>query len=104
MEKETNSNVDPVTAGYGIAAAVAIIFNTLLAWAKDSNASLLAAMKAAMGHHWTTHGVVVVAVFLVLGLILSRRNIRLQGMTLAKIISGSVILGGLGLLGWFFFA
>ena len=99
----TSTPVSPATAGFSIAAAAAIIFNTLLAWAKESNPSLLAAMKSAMGHHWITHGTAVVVVFLVCGFIFSKLGFpqRMNGATLAMLLTIATVLGGLGLIGFF---
>ncbi len=103
MEQDFNQYVDRRTAGFGVAAAVAILFNTLLAWVKDSYPALNAAMKAAMGHHWITHGVAVMAVFLILGLLLSQKNMRMSGKRLAWKLVAATVLAGLGLIGWFLF-
>lgn len=90
------------TAGYGIAAGLAIVCNTLLTWAKESYPPLLAAMKS-LGHHWVIHGIVIVGLFIVLGWLLSQRDMRLRGEILAWILVASTVLAGLGLVLWFFF-
>jgi len=101
MTQDISSRV----AGYGLAAAIAIVFNTLLAWVKDSVPALNAAMKAAMGHHWITHGVVDVIVFVILGVILSRSAVshNISGTALAKTIVVAAVMGGGGLAVWFLF-
>jgi hypothetical protein len=89
---------------YGIGAAVAILFNTALAWVKDSYESLNTAMAHTLGHHWTTHGVIVVAVFVLVGYGLSRRkNDVMTGQTPIYALVISVAAAGLGLLAWFAF-
>src|SRR5512147_2583178 len=105
MDERAKTGLSPATAGYGIAAVMAILFNTLLAWVKDSTPALQNAMKVAFGHHWITHGVVVVLVFFVLGWILSQSAIaqRIGALGLNTALVGAVLLGGLGLVGWFFF-
>jgi asparagine N-glycosylation enzyme membrane subunit Stt3 len=103
MEQNLNQYVDRRTAGFGVAAAVAIIFSTLLTFAKESYPALNAAMKAATGHHWITHGVAVMAVFLILGWLLSKTNIRMSGKRLAWKLVAATVLAGLGLIGWFLF-
>lgn len=100
MEND-NQNVDNVTAGFGIAASVAIIFSTLLTWAKESIPSLLAWMKAVTIHHWITHGALVVGLFVILGLLLSRMNIQIRATTLTWMIFLSSAFGGIGLVGFF---
>lgn len=90
---------------YGVAASVAVLFNTLLAWVKDSYPPLNSAMKHMTGHHWITHGLAVVLVFFLVGFLLSRRSgDSLQGeYTPIVVLCASVVLAGLGLAGWFFF-
>ena len=86
MENDTNQNVDNITAGFGIAASVAILFSTILTIAKESIPSLLAWMKVVTIHHWMTHGYLVVGLFIVLGLLLSRMNIQIRARTLTWMI------------------
>ncbi|OGZ08643.1 MAG: hypothetical protein A2942_02520 [Candidatus Lloydbacteria bacterium RIFCSPLOWO2_01_FULL_50_20] len=96
MEND-DTNVDPVTAAFGVAAAVAVIFNTILTIAKELNPALLAWMKSVSWHHWTTHGFLVLGVFFIAGWLLSRKHMQIRGTLLAEILVGSVILGGLGI-------
>jgi hypothetical protein len=91
-------------SAYAGGAAVAVLFNTLLAWVKDSSDALNTAMAHTLGHHWTTHGVAVVLVFLVVGFILSRREGDVfAGFSAIYALVLSVFAAGLGLLGWFVF-
>ena len=102
MEQDLNQ-IDRKTAGFGAAAAAAIVFSTLLAVAKEFFPALKAAMKAASGHHWITHGVVVLALFLILGWLLSKTNLRMSGKRLAWKLVLSTVIGGLGLIILFLF-
>jgi hypothetical protein len=90
---------------YGIGASVAVLFNTLLAWVKDSFEPLNTAMAKLTGHHWTTHGLAVVLVFLLVGFALSRKDgDALKGAYAPVVVlCGSVVLAGLGLVAWFVF-
>jgi hypothetical protein len=90
---------------YGIAAAVAVLFNTVLAWVKDSYEPLNTAMAKTLGHHWTTHGVAVVLVFFIVGFVLSRLSSDLiKGPYSAiYVLCTAVVVAGLGLAGWFIF-
>ena len=94
-----------VASAYAVSAAVAVLFNTLLAWIKDSYESVNTAMAHTLGHHWTTHGVAVVLVFLVVGLLLARREgDLLTGNSAIYTLVISVVAAGLGLFGWFLVA
>ena len=98
-----NNHVSATTAGYTIAAAIAIIGNTLLVWAKETNPALLATMKATLGHHWTTQAAVIVLVFLALGFIFSKWPMmrRFNGTFLALLLTLATIAAGVGLVGFF---
>lgn len=105
MEQNQTNEMSPYTAGFTLSAAVAIIFNTLLTWAKETYPELNTAMKSLLGHHWITHGVAVVLIFLVLGFLLSKMPgvQKMRGTTLTTILIVSVVLSGLGIFGFFLF-
>jgi hypothetical protein len=67
----TNTTLDKTTIGFGLSAAVVSILNTLLVIFKELTPPVKKAMADAMGHHWTTHGVIVIALFIVLGFVFS---------------------------------
>jgi hypothetical protein len=54
----------PVTSGFVLAAAITVLFNTALAWAKDAYAPLNTFLQSLTGHHWTTHGLADLLLFL----------------------------------------
>lgn len=84
-----------------MSAVIVILANTLLVWAKESYPALKAAMKAAAGHHWTAHSILVAVAFIVLGWILSRAMSRMSGVLLSFLILIAVFAGGVGIVGWF---
>lgn len=98
MEKDTNQNIDNTTIAFCISASVAIIFNTILVWLKQSNPSLMAWMNSLTTNHWITHGLFVIAVFLILGALLSKRKIKVLSSTLILILILSSTFGGLGII------
>jgi hypothetical protein len=67
----TNNTLDKTTIGFGLSTAVMSILNALLLIFKEMTPPLKKAMADMMGHHWTTHGVVVLGLFLVLGFVLA---------------------------------
>lgn len=95
--------LDHTATAYGIAAAIAVLFNTLLAWVKDAYDPLNVAMAKTLGHHWTTHGVAVVLVFLIVGFVLSRSSTDWIKSSYGAVylLCAAVVVAGLGLVGWF---
>jgi hypothetical protein len=88
-------------AGFGVAAAIAILFNTALAWVKDAFEPLNAFMASLTGHHWRTHGIVDVVVFLALGYLFTYRNLHISGLRLAALLAAASVVAGGGLAVWF---
>jgi hypothetical protein len=93
--------LDGAAAAFGLSAAITIVFNTLLAWIKDAYDPLNSFMASLTGHHWTTHGLADIAVFLILGFIFMQRGFSFDGTRLAALVAGAVIVGGGGLALWF---
>jgi hypothetical protein len=98
--------LSPAAAAFALSASVAMIFNTLLAWVKDAVPALNSFMASLFGHHWTTHSIFDLIVFVGLGLVFMGTGTaaRMNGLTLVKVVIGSAVVGGLGLLGWFLIA
>jgi hypothetical protein len=68
----TEKTTGRYASGFGLAFVAASLVNALLVIAKDLNPALKEAMKRAATHHWIAHAIIVIAVFGVLGLVLSR--------------------------------
>ena len=100
----TNTTLDKTTIGFGLSAAVVNILNILLVVFKELTPSLRKAMAAATGHHWITHGVIVVGLFIILGFVFS--GIIKPGSwgadKLSRTILWSVIMGGTLLAAFYF--
>ncbi len=101
-ERETLS---PVTSGFVLSAAITVLFNTGLAWAKDAYPPLNSLMKSLSGHHWTTHGVVDLGLFVGLGLVFTKIRIteKMDPNRLIGILVGAVVIATLGLIVWYGF-
>ena len=95
------NSVGGPAAAFGLAAAITIVFNTLLAWAKDAYEPLNSYMASLTGHHWRTHGVVDVVVFVALGYYFLSRKIRIDGVRLAALLAVAAVVAGGGLALWF---
>jgi len=98
-----NATLDKKTVGFSLSVALMSIFNTLLVIIKEMNPPIKKAMADAMGHHWIAHGVIVLTLFVVLGLIFSAmvKAENWDANKLCKTIVGSVILGGAGLAAFY---
>jgi hypothetical protein len=93
------------TSSFALAAAITVLFNTVLAWLKDAYAPLNNFMKSLTGHHWTTHGLADVLVFLALGFIFQKTRVaeKMDPDRLISILVGAVVVAGLGLGLWYVF-
>ena len=100
--KEINK-VDNASIAFGISLAITVIFNTLLACVKDAYEPLNKFMASLFGHHWTTHGIIDILVFLLVGLLIMRSSIaqKVNPALIAKLIYISTIASALGLIVWF---
>jgi hypothetical protein len=95
----------PSTSAAVLAAAIAILFNTALAWAKDASPPLNSFMASLTGHHWTTHGLADLAVFVGLWLILARTKFagKIDPTRLIGALVAAVAAAAFGLVLWFAF-
>ena len=93
------------TSAFCLAAAITVLFNTARAWAKDVSAPLTDFMKSLTGHHWTTHGLADLLVFVGLGLIFATSKIaeKMGSNRLIGILIGAVVIAAAGLGLWFAF-
>ena len=98
-----NSPVDKYAAGFGMSLAVTCVLNAIILIIKEKNDAVMSTMKAALGHHWTTHGVVVIIVFFILGFIFSamRLETKFDSHKILKYIIWGVIIGGAITAGFF---
>ena len=93
----TTSTLNAQTRAYGLSAAVTCVVSALLVVVKETNAGVFTLMKTLTVHHWVTHGLFDVLLFLVLGFILARGD-NGQGPdigddTLTKAVAGGFLLG-----------
>ena len=93
--------LDGAAAGFGRAACVVLLFNTVLAWVEDAYDPVERAMASLTGNHWITHGLVDVILFVALGLILARRDAAADGAALARRLTGTAVAAAIGLVFWF---
>lgn len=53
--------------------ALTNLLSVVLVIAKEKSEAVMAMMKSMTGHHWITHGLIVVTLFMLLGLVLTTR-------------------------------
>jgi uncharacterized membrane protein SirB2 len=103
-------NVDPdapklgrVSAAFLLAAAIAILFNTVLACAKDAYSPLRTLMTALSDHDWTTQGLADVLLFVALGLIFLKTRLpeALNPNRAVSFLVAAVVISGVGLFAWY---
>jgi len=99
------SQLNGATRGFGISLAITCVLSALLVLAKESNDGLMNLMKKLTVHHWVTHSLFVVAVFLILGFILSKsrggEGVNVSDAGVLKAIVGSIALGTVIIAGFY---
>ena len=99
----TNTTMEKYSAGFGLSLVITNLLNAVILVVKEKSASIMGGMKAALGHHWTTHGVILIIVFVLLGLIFSSRNLGVTwgSQRMMNYIIWSVIISGVVIAGFF---
>jgi len=93
--------LDRKTVGFSLSYAIASIFSALLVVVKEEFAPIKDAMKALTGHHWATHGILTIIVFLIFGYLLAKKDLqdkydtkKLSGIVVWSTIIATVIISG----------
>ena len=88
------------TRSFGMAVAIASLFSGLLVILKElSDETVLGWMKRVTVHHWVTHALLDLLLFVAVGLLLTK--VEISSDRLAKFIAGGVIVGGLLVAGFY---
>ena len=97
------SRLSGTSAGFALAAAITVLFNTVLACAKDAYKPLSALMNSIAWHNWITQGIADGLLFVILGLVFSRMDAanRMSANRLTNFVAIAVIIAGLGLFAWY---
>ena len=69
-----NTNLSRTTVSCGLSLAIVSVINAVLVAVKEKSTTVMDGMKKVTGHHWITHTVVVVALFILLAWFFSRSN------------------------------
>ena len=99
---ETVDGVGTTATAFGLSYAITSLFNVLLVVLKENVPGIQSAMVAMTGHHWVSHGVLDIILFVVLGLLVSRTSYaQMPANSLIKYVVGSTVLSGLLIVGYF---
>jgi uncharacterized membrane protein (DUF485 family) len=93
--------------GFGISLIIMMLFNAVLTVAKESYEPFIKGMAAISGHHWITHGIIVVVLFFILGFVFSgthseKSSCSARSISIGTIVSaaiGAILIGGFYLIG-----
>jgi hypothetical protein len=103
-----NSRLSKHTVSFGLALALASVVNGLLVIAKEKIPAVLAGMQILTGHHWVTHSVIILGLFLLGGWLFAQPNAgqgvkltsnRLIGTLVAGVGAGALLILGFYLVG-----
>ena len=99
----TNTPMEKYTAGFGLSLIVTTLLSAVILVVKEKSDAVMSAMKAALGHHWTTHGVIIIVVFLALGFIFSGMKLetKFDSRQMLKYITWAVIISVVIIAGFF---
>jgi hypothetical protein len=101
---DTNG-IGKYTRSFALSLAITSVVSALLVVWKESNETLLAFMKSITGHHWITHSIFDLILFVIIGLILARSHggegVRMTGTRLITVLVCAVVLGGLIISGFY---
>jgi hypothetical protein len=103
-----NSQLSKNATSFGLAVALASAVNAVLVVIKEKSPAVESAMKNLTGHHWITHSVIVLGVFVLAGLIFSRANagqgVKLTANSLLRTLVAGVATGAVIIFGFYLFA
>lgn len=93
----TNQVTGKYASGFGLSLMIMLILNGVLVIIKESSPALMKWMAGLTGHHWITHGIFVIVLFLVLGLIFSAlQPAEKPWLDAKKIVSGTIVSAIIG--------
>ena len=93
------------TTGFFLSFVITSLFNALLVVLKETYTPLKTWMAAVFSHHWIAHGVFVLTLFVVLGLILSdakiEEKLKLDDKKMSIALIATVIISGIIISGFY---
>jgi len=94
------------TRSFGLSLAITSLLSAFLVILKETHEeTILVWMKNLTSHHWITHGLINLILFVVLGMVLSKANngkgVNISTKALAICIAGSVVISGILVAGFY---
>ncbi len=100
-----NTGVSKYTISFGLSLALASVANGLLVIAKEKVPAVMAGMQKLTGHHWVSHGALILALFALFGWVFAQthggQGIKLTGNRLIGALVSGVVAGGLIIFGFY---
>jgi hypothetical protein len=94
-----NNTLSKRTISFGLSLAICSLVNALLVIAKEKSPAVQSAMQKLTGHHWVTHALVVLVLFVILGFLFAGVTISVN--RLIKTIVGGIFLSGVIIIGFY---
>jgi hypothetical protein len=99
-----DAGISPTVAGFALSYAITSLISVVVVIIKELSEGVHDGMAAITGHHWITHGLLDIILFIVLGYALRGAASRMPAGTLVNYIVGSTIVSGLVLAIFFLVA
>lgn len=101
-----NSEIGKYGKSFGVSFVITSLFSALLVVLKETSPkTVMAWMKAATPHHWITHTLLDLIIFVILGVVLAKANngqgIKISPDKLNSFIVGAFVVSGLIIAGFF---
>lgn len=103
-----NTGISKYTISFGLSLALASVMNALLVVAKEKIPTVMAGLQGLTGHHWVSHGVIILVLFAAFGWMFAQANgglgpripvNRLISLLVSGVAAGALIICGFYLMG-----
>ena len=102
-----NPSLSKRSIAFGVALAVACVINALIVVVKEKSEPIMTGMKKIAGHHWTTHSLIVIVLFVglggLLGLAKGGRGMEMTTSRLIGTLLSAVGAAALIIIGFYLF-
>jgi hypothetical protein len=100
-----NHRLSKYTISFGLSLALASVVNAVLVVAKEKISAVMAGLQSMTGHHWISHGVIILVLFAGGGCLFAQvnsgRGIEITASRLTSLLVAGVMAGGLIICGFY---